>query len=620
MPYNNLPQYFNSAGKITIFTAISGLAIFALVFLLNLGQSEISKIAAQNNATTSVTVLNTPPEWVTGQEAREQIESSVTSPTNSGNEVRWVGTAEDSNGQDYYMIICSASSTPNPTDGGEPTCTGGGFQWAVSSLTPSGDQAIAATTTTEAAPFNESNDWYAYVCDSVTDARCYSVNSTGTNATNSSPFIVNSRPTFTNITNDGPTDPGDTLTFTATAADSDSEGGDDTLRVHVCYQADYSTSTDSCGPGGYIASTTIPGSLTDPTAVANLASIFQDDTYDAFTYVHDNHGHEAIGVYQGTSSPFTVNNVAPTGVAGTVSINGGADLSLSAPADETTGFTLEFETQDANSCLASDGSPEMVDYEVSLYRSGVGSSSCLTGVGGDFDPNNCYNTDVATSTWNITCTASSTSCNHTSTSSDATQLWECEFPLWYIADATDAGSFYAAEDWRVAIGGVDDDGATTTLRTEGTNTVDVLAFTAFDLPDQLIAYGALEPGNDTGTLSASTTIRNEGNTGINQELAGTDMCESATFLGVGCDPNSSTSTIPVNEQEYGTSTLAYGSGFDLATSSNLLAIEVPKSTATSTQTSGEIFWGIAVPGAIALAGDYTGQNTFTVDPSDSTAW
>ena len=58
-----LPQYIHTAGKITIVTALLGVVVFVSAFLLNLGSQKVQEVQAQSQATTSVTVLNTPPQW-----------------------------------------------------------------------------------------------------------------------------------------------------------------------------------------------------------------------------------------------------------------------------------------------------------------------------------------------------------------------------------------------------------------------------------------------------------------------------------------------------------------------------------------------------------------------------
>ena len=146
MSYNkqHFPRYVETAGKITILTALSGVLIFAFVFIFNIGTNELQRVAAaQGTATTTLTVLNTPPQWVVGQEAREEFQSSTSTPTNSGNQVSWVGTASDANGAPYFLIVCNTSATPTANAAATstalgtapPTCFSGTTRWAVSAST-----------------------------------------------------------------------------------------------------------------------------------------------------------------------------------------------------------------------------------------------------------------------------------------------------------------------------------------------------------------------------------------------------------------------------------------------------------------------------------------------------
>ncbi len=626
---NNLPRYVETAGKITILSALSGMLIFAFIFILNIGKSELERAEATSTATTTLTVLNTPPQWVPGQEGREEFESSTTTPTNSGDVVSWVGTASDANGAPYFLIVCSNSATPTAQQStttlgtAAPICSGGGTRWAVSTGTASGVQARAATTTVEGGLFAESNDWYAWVCDDdPVNPRCSTVNSPsqGLSATNSSPFNVNRRPVFSSFGNNGPVNPGGTLTFLSTSTDPDIDPAEDTIFLVVCRNATYSTSTNTCAPGDVLATTTI-GQLANPSATYTVPAIIQDTAYNAFGYIYDQHGHEAIGGAQGTNVTFTVNNVAPTVAGGTISLNGGLDIILTNPGAETTGFTLDFTIADANSCDAVGGgsADEIIRPVVSVLRSGIGTTTC-NGTAGSYNANNCYPSGVPTSVWNLNCTASSTSCTG---ATDDTITYSCTFPLWFIADPTVSGTPFDSQVWVAGVAGVDDDNATGTMATS-TAGRELQSLVALDLLTGTIAYDQLEPGTNMPNLTSSSTLRVLGNTGLNQMLGGESMCTNFSLTNP-C-PVSATSTIPQSEQRYATSSVAYGSGFSLqpTTSPATLLSQIPKPTSTSTagtpHPNGTTFWGIRVPGTISLAGAYTGQNTFSGAVSTPSAW
>ncbi len=593
------------AGKITIATVFVGLLVFAFVFLFNAGKTELMRVEAQT-ATTTLTVLNTPPQWVAS--STELVESSVTSPTNSGSIVSWVAVATDPNQANYYLLICATSDAPSSTNNGAPRCNGG-TQWGVSSPTPVNTQAIVSTTTTEVAPFAYSNNWYAWICDNdPVYARCNATYTNGTNATNSSPFIVNFRPVFDTLSNDSPKNPSETVAFTSSSTDPNS----DDLTLIVCSTSAYSTTTNTCG-AQTLATTTIPVT-SNPGANYILPSIIPDSAYNAYGFIVDEFGHEAQGAGQGFNSIFTVSNVAPT--VTNITLNNGANITLTQAGAETTGFSLSFTTSDANSCRTAADAFEIQDYVASVYRSGVGTTSCDGVDAGEYDPNDCYPAILATSTWNLNCTASTTTC--TSGGGDPTMDWSCTFPLWYVADPTDAGSFYAGEDWRSAVAGIDDDNATGTL-TASVSGVELISFPYFDLQTSQISYGQLEPGQNSGTLNASTTIASLGNTGLDQLLDGESMC--GTFaVGNEC-PNSASSTIPENRQQFATSSVAYGSGTALSSSTQQqLELNIPKTTSTSTPESRVIYWGIGVPSEITLAGAYTGLNGFYLVASEPGEW
>ncbi len=606
---SSLPIHLHTAGKITVLTSLVGVAVFMAMFMLNLGADELQRVEAQSTATTSITVLNTPPQWIV--DAEEEIGSSTSTPTNSGSVVSWVATAADSNDAPYFLLICDTSATPTANAaasylvlGTEPPECASGIQWAVSTATPSNTEARAATTTREALP--ESNNWYAWVCDDdPVLPRCNNVFKQGTGTT-SSPFYVNHRPEFTAFVDNSPALPGQPVTFTATASDDDVVTSPDTVRLIVCSTNVFNTATDTCG-----ATTLATSSLaaSNPSGVYTIVIPTRDANYGAFGFVVDNHGHEAQGGAHGTDSVLTVGNAAPYVNSGDITLNGGTDIVLTVPAGQTTGFTMSFLASDNNSCRTITDTNEIVDWEISVSRTNIATSSCDQA--GDYNANYCYTSTVPTTTWNISCTASTTSCTG---ATDLNVLYNCTFPLWYIADPTDGGATNTPQfntNWSASVAPIDDDGAQGVL-SRGSIGQELASFLYFTLDTLAIAYGELEPGQFTDPLVATTTIRATGNVALDQLLSGESMCPTYTSS-VTC-PVSSTSTIDVSNQVYGTSSVTYtaaqGAGNILDELTNELELNVPKSTSTLTQSAGVTYWGIAVPGTITLAGAYTGENTF----------
>jgi hypothetical protein len=616
------PRYMRTAGKITIFTAIVGVTVFLFALMIDVGTQELSRVSAQT-ATTTLTVLNTPPSFTVN--AYEVTESSTSSPTNSGDVIQWAAIGSDSNSAPYFLLICEESATPTAKAAADlgslgtepPECAGGVVQWGVSAATPSDTEATVSTTTTEAAPFAEIQEWYAWVCDDDPfNPRCNNVPVQGFSATNSSPFHVNSRPVLNTFTNNGPVDPGDTLVFNTDSTDPDTVGGADALTLVVCNSnTDYNTTTNNC-PNDGIASTTI-ALLSNAAATYTLPAIIRDDTYPAYGYLIDEHGHESLGIP--LQADFDVNNVAPTVLSGDIVLNGGSDLVLNVPAGETPSSTLDFTLRDANSCVNVASTSEIIGFDVAVYRTSVGTSTCDT-TSGSYNPNNCYPSGVTTGVWNLQCTATTTCNSPLQDDIDYT----CEFPLWFVADPTDPGpntpAALAADTWSAAVAGYDDDSATSSLVAVA-SPVELVSFSAIDILDAEIAYGAVEPGYDTGTLSATSTAQNVGNTGLDQEVQGESMC--GTFaVGNEC-PNSASSTIPENQQQFSSTTLSYGSPLAVTLSSTTdqeVELDVQKTTSTSTPQEGTTYWGIAVPISITLAGSYSGLNTFTARTAEAVDW
>lgn len=629
MTYKNeeLPQYMRTAGKITVLTAIVGFFVFIMAFVIDVGTQELQRVSAQS-ATTSLTVLNTPPTFTLNP--YEVIGSSTSTPTNSGDVLQWSAIGSDANGADYYLLVCSTNASPTPVANDAPVC-GGGVQWGVSSAASSSDPATVSTTTVEwgTGQFAEQNTWFAWVCDAdPVDPRCVVVPEQGDYSTSSSPFNINNRPVLTDFANDGPADPGATIVFYSSSTDPDTLDVEDELLLVVCgTNTDYNTTTNTCD-ANFIASTTI-SVLSDASATYTLPAIIRDQAYGAYGYIVDIHGHEASA--NPIQANFTVNNVAPVVSGGDIVIYGnagpGTDLVVDVPGGETPSSTLNFTITDANSCLTAASSSEITSYVVSIFRSSYGTSTALNpdacdGGAASYDPNYCYPSGVGQPTWNLSCTATTTCQSPLQDDID----YSCTFPLWFLADPTDnvatTPDLFAVDNWSAAVAGIDDDAVTGVFATTS-NAKELISFNSLDILTAEIAYGGVEPGSDTGTLSATSTLLNVGNTGLDQDTQGESMCGTYT-VSTEC-PVSATSTIPESEQQFSSTSLAYGSPLAITLSSSTyqeVELDVNKTTSTSSASwqSGQTYWGIAVPIAITLAGNYTGLNSFIAITAEKEDW
>lgn len=605
-------------GKVSILTAFLGVGVILIGLVIDLPGGH-SKVADAATATTSVTVLNTPPTWFV--DAQEAVESSTSSPTNSGSNVSWNATAQDSSNDNYYLIICKngLNATPTANPSAAPTCSGGSAnQWAVSAATASGTQASAATTTYDGDPM-ESGTWYAWICDgNATTPRCNDEYRQGTGSF-ASPFAVNHRPTFTAYYDNSPFDPGNNVTFYATSSDPDVDGAADQVRLFVCRSNDFTGS--NCGPGGTWATSSLFAS--NPATSTFIGSPFPDSDYAAYGYIVDSHGHTSQGASQGTNAIMVINNTTPTIAAGQVSIFSATGtpnyLILTNPGGQTSGYRVEFTVTDSNSCQNVAGGSEIGTSSISVYRSGVTQAGCDGS--SEYNPNSCYT--MASSTWTASCVASSTdACGGTG---DSTRVVTCTFPLWFLADATDGTGGPAtdppffAQDWRASASTSDDDWATSSF-VEGTNVAELISFLAYDTSTTTISYGALQPTQQNDPIGPNANmivgLRALGNVGLDQTLYGADMCPTYPS----CTGNA-TSTIFVNNQKYATSSVAYASGVTLLANPGAeVEMDVPKSTTTDAVARRDTHWGILVPGAITLSGDYIGVNTLIGITGERSAW
>jgi hypothetical protein len=594
--------------------AASVLVLAGLFFASFLSFPVTDRLRAEAaSATSTVTVLNTPPLWTT--DAQEEFESSTSSPTNAGSNVNWIGTSDNPNNNLYYLLICKTTSTPTPNAGAAPTCAGGGGNlWAVSTATSPTVQARAIYYTTSSNP--QTNVWVGWICDgNAFNPRCNAVYKQGTGNT-ASPFIVNHRPNFPNMSNDTPKVPGALITWTTVASDTDAfTGSQDTVQLFVCKSNDFTGA--ACGSGGTWCSTT--ATTTNPTCNATTSIPFPDAAYPSYGYIIDNHNFAASLGAQGSNSSLTISNVAPSIASSSISLidwSGSGPLTLTNAGGQTSNFQVKFTVSDNNSCMSSTGTQEIASTITNVYRTGITSSSCINA--GQYNPNNCYPNAIGTTTWSFVCTQDGGACPNTSTISAA---WTCTFPLWYLADPTDGttatNTQYFSQGWISTVRATDNNGATSSLVEAATST-ELVRFLAMTLDTSIINYGSLSAGSTTDPLVATSSVTDLGNIGLDHNISGTSMC--TTFPTPGCNDASTTSTIPANQQRYATTAVAFGSAIPMSTSSLLFSIHIPKPTVTSTPTASTTFWGINIPSAIQLAGNYYGQNTVIGVQSPATSW
>ncbi|MDX1608072.1 MAG: hypothetical protein R3251_02590 [Candidatus Spechtbacterales bacterium] len=622
-----------TAGKITV--SLSLAAAFVLIFtLLFYGGSQDPigpmQVDAQNDeADTFVTVLNTAPSWTATAVESPASHTTIATITNSGDDVTWTAVATDSNGDSYYLLICDNGNAPTESD--PPECDGGsGNRWARSPLTASGAGATAVYTTSESNA-NQSNDWWAWICDNdATTPQCNNASGQGDGDGDGdeSPFFINFRPEFTGFTDDSPVNPGGTASWSSTATDSSKNTVVSfDVQLFVCQTNSFTAGT-GCGGTEWCSSAFAASDPSCNDVIENppASGIYPDGDHDSFGFLQDEVDHAASGGAHSTNSTLTVNNVAPAVGAASISLNDTDDagaLTLTTPGGETTGFSVTFTVTDDNSCQNLSGGDEIASSIANVYSARV-TAQAACDEGSEWDEEYCYPAAIGASTWNLSCSQDAGTCSGTT---DNSVDWTCTFPLWFNADASDPGAEYPGL-WLASIQADDDDSLNSGLVEASTGNT-LLSFLASSLDATTINYGSLEAGQDTGTTNAATNMNAEGNVGMNQDLEGTHMCTTFNFSNppdYGCTRGSTTETIPSAEQRYSLSnTTAYSSAVTLPDDqtgggAQTLHIAIPKTRDHLNLSDDDTWWGIAIPSTITLAGDYQGLDFISAVASPSNSW
>lgn len=558
------------------FVQIIGFIFFITVFFLSTKSFNVTA----DTVTTAVTVGNSSPVFTAGP--AENPASSTTTPTNVGSNTTWQATATDSNGENYYLIICSTASV-SATNGGAPTC--GATTYCTSNATTSGSQASCARTALIGD--SVSNAWYAYVCDgNASSAACNTTGQQGT-GDSGSPFEVNHAPSFTAVSNDSPKDPGATITWSTTSSDSTDS---DTVKLIVCKTA--GITGDACDGGAGDTWCSSSQVASNPTCGYSIPSVVPDGANDAYVYIVDGHNFPATGVYQGSNVPFTINNTAP--VVSAVTINGGAAIDLTE--SSTKAVTLTATVTDNNSCYGG----EIATVYGYAYRSSRTYANCDTS--GDANNDYCYP--------EITCTVVGGTCTD---NTDASANYTCTVNIYYYADPTDTATEYDADTWLDTIKAIDDDTATHNL--EVSTGVEMNSLIGFELGYTVtgsINYGNLGVGEKNDPLDKITTTTPTGNIGLDQEHSGNSMCVDYPTCSGG-------TPITASYQHFAlASSTAYASGTALTGSAVEYELNVPKVRAGSVTTK-NVWWGIEIPAGTAL-GTYSGANTISAVKGETTSW
>ena len=567
---NNNHSFFEKTWSKVLLSLLCIVIFFSLIGGFN---------AIADTVTTAVTVGNSAPVFTAGP--LEDPTSSSTTPTNVGSNTTWKATASDSNGDNYYLIICSTGSV-TPRNGQDPICVA--TTWCTSSATASTQEASCSRTALVGDAVQ--NTWYAFVCDGGSSAAC---NTTGQQGTGDSgtPFDVNHEPTFTTAGNNTPQDPGGTVTWTTTAADSTDS---DTVKLIVCKTT--GITGDACDGGGSDTWCSSSQVASNPTCGFSVPAVYPDDTYAAYVYIVDAHNFPATGAYQASNVSFVISNKSP--VVSAVTINGGSNIDLTE--STTKNITLTATVTDNNSCYGGEIN-SVLGY---VYRSGVAYTGCDTS--GEANNNYCYP--------EVTCTVVGGTCTDIT---DGSANYTCTASLQYYADPTDTLTQYPTDTWKDTIKATDDDSATHTV--EVSTGVEMNSLIGFELGYTVtgaINYGNLGVGEKNDPLDKIITTTPTGNIGLDQEHSGNSMCTDYPTCSGG-------TPITAGYQHYALAgSTAYASGTALTGTAFEIELNVPKPI-TGTPTTKNTWWGIEIPAGTTL-GTYSGANTISAVKGETTSW
>ena len=247
-----------------------------------------------------------------------------------------------------------------------------------------------------------------------------------------------------------------------------------------------------------------------------------------------------------------VGNATPT--ISEVSLNAGNNITLTENTSKSVNCTL--------TAVDQNGGSDIISATTTIYRSGV-ASSCAD------DDNNCYQT--------ITPSA-------TSSSGDYFYATFTE-NIWFHAEPTDVSApTYSTEHWECYVV-VEDSYAASTSTTNTAETIEMGTLDALIITSS-INYQTLAPGA-TSSASQETTATTTGNAAIDVKLKGT------------ADFTSGANSFDASQQEYATSSVAYGTGTALATTTyatleleSLKPVQHDPIQATATDI---IYWRIGIP-------------------------
>src|SRR3989338_2408818 len=189
-----------------------------------------------------------------------------------------------------------------------------------------------------------------------------------------------------------------------------------------------------------------------------------------------------------------------------------------------------------------------------------------------------------------------TTCDTNYTDGDDTQIsYNCEVPLAYWIDATDAASIYVDDTWTAYIEVEDMATAQGTLSA----TIEVNSLLALNLPDT-IDYSTRSLGEvSSSTTNVETIITQRGNTNADVYAAGARM--NCSVLG----------SLATSSQAWALDSVGFSSSTILTDTLSATSRNINLRTSETQELADSLFWNIAIP-ASGVKGTCTGSNTLSI--------
>jgi hypothetical protein len=271
-----------------------------------------------------------------------------------------------------------------------------------------------------------------------------------------------------------------------------------------------------------------------------------------------------------------------------VTLNQGNNITLN-----ISGAPQKLVKASSTSVTDNNGCPDLSSATSTIYLNSVaGGFACAA------NNNNCYK--IAISNCAISNCSGASSISATVT---------CSTTLTFFTMPTDASApASTTNSWFAKIKVNDSLGLSGSSTYNTVNGVEVVSSAALNVIEAAIPYGQVQAGTNTGSVNASTTVVNFGNTPIDTALIGTDMLKNK----VGPEK------IRALNQQFNINPFTFSAGNMSSTTPATAAVGIARPL-DFTPVTHKIYWGINVPFGVP-SNTFYGVNTFTVVLNKYDTW